>query len=187
MTRALRILVFALMVGFASPGQAARIEGVDFRDHISIDGVALNLHGTALLRYRVFFRAYVAALYLAPGTKGDDVLTDVPRRLEIEYFWSIPAHGFVRATSDGVRKNVDAQSWERIRADVDRFNALYVDVEPGDRYQLTYLPGMGTEIALNGVRRGHIAGAEFAAALFSLWLGEYPFDASLKSQLLNSH
>jgi len=51
------------------------------------------------------------------------VLEDVPRRLEIEYFWAIPADGCV---------------------------------------------------------------AEFAAALFSIWLGDRPFDESLKSQPLGT-
>lgn len=184
MTLRLGLLAALLSGWIATPSFAARIEGVEFRDRLSTEGTQFELRGTALLRYRVLFRAYVAALYLAPGTGIRDVLEDVPRRLEIEYFWAIPANGFVAATADGIRKNVDAQTWERVRADVDRFNALYVDVEPGDRYQLTYVPGIGTELALNGEQRGRIQGAEFASALFSIWLGERPFDESLKSQLL---
>ena len=66
------------------------------------------------------------------------------------------------------------------------FNAFYEDVKPGDRYALTYLPGLGTELALNGKRLGVIEGADFGAALFSIWFGDQPFDAALKGQLLGA-
>ena len=71
------------------------------------------------------------------------------------------------------------------RPSLDRINALYRDVKPGDRYSLTYLPGRGTELALNGEPLGLIAGSDFASAYFSIWLGPKPLDAALKAQLLS--
>jgi hypothetical protein len=59
-------------------------------------------------------------------------------------------------------------------------------VEPGDRYALTYIPGMGTELSLNGEAKGTIQGADFAAAIFSIWLGTKPIDKGLKRQLLGA-
>jgi hypothetical protein len=38
----------------------------------------------------------------------------------------------------------------RIQGRIDRINAAYKNVKSGDRYSLTYLPGRGTELALNG-------------------------------------
>ena len=61
---------------------------------------------------------------------------------------------------------------------------MYVDVKPGDRYALTYVPGVGTELAFNGKPRGVIEGADFAAAYFAIWLGPQPLDNSLKEKLL---
>jgi len=176
--------ILALALAPALRAGAAGIEGVHFSDRVSLEGVELELQGLALLRYRIFFKGYVAALYLAPDVPRERVLADVPRRLEIEYFWSIPASGFALATLDGIEKNVDAGIFRELRPQIERFNRFYADVSPGDRYQLTYLPGRGTELALNGVPRGRIEGAPFAAALFSIWLGAEPFDASLKQQLL---
>ncbi len=49
---------------------------------------------------------------------------------------------------------------------------------------LTYIPGTGTELALNGRPMGVIEGADFAAAIFSLWLGENPYDKRFKNALL---
>jgi hypothetical protein len=61
---------------------------------------------------------------------------------------------------------------------------MYEDVKPGDRYSLTYIPGKGTKLALNGEHKGTIEGSEFAAALFSIWLGNKPIDKTFKKQIL---
>ncbi|MDH3521698.1 MAG: chalcone isomerase family protein [Myxococcales bacterium] len=168
----------------ALPAGAARIEGVEFAERLEAGGTALELRGYGVLRYRVFFKGYAAALYLAEGVEPERMLEDVPRSLEIEYFWSIPAKAFQRATLDGIARNVDARTLDSLRERIERFNQLYIDVQPGDRYALTYVPGVGTELALNGVTRGSIAGADFAAALFAIWFGEAPFDAGLKADLM---
>ena len=91
---------------------------------------------------------------------------------------------FGPATYKGLSKNLDEAAIERLRPRIDYHNSLYVDVQPGDRYALTYVPGVGTELALNGRPIGIIEGADFAAAIFSLWLGENPYDRQFKNALL---
>jgi hypothetical protein len=169
---------------------AAEIEGVRFLDGLSVGNAQLRLRGTGLLRYRVFIKGYVAALYLAESFVGErtsaTVLSDTPRRLEIEYFWAIPANEFAKATVEGILRNTDREAFESLRDRIDRLNAMYEDIEPGDRYALTYLPGVGTELARNGRRLGVIEGADFSSALFAIWLGERALDDSLRRQLLAS-
>jgi hypothetical protein len=85
-----------LLVGLAATclseqsARAAEIEGVRFRNRLSVGDSELRLHGTGLLRYRVFIEGCVAALNLGESLNGEAtptaVLADVPRRLEIEYF-----------------------------------------------------------------------------------------------------
>jgi hypothetical protein len=168
--------------------RAAEIEGVDFVDNLSVGASELRLHGTGLLRYRLFIKGYVAALYLGDSFSGEAtsraVLADVPRRLEIEYFWAIPAEKFADATVEGISRSTNPATFERLRGRIDRINELYEDVEPGDRYALTYVPGLGTELELNGRRLDLIEGADFSAALFGIWIGDEPLDESLRSQLL---
>ncbi len=168
--------------------RAAEIEGVRFIDQLSVGASELRLHGTGLLRYRVFIKGYVAALYLGESFAGEatprSVLADVPRRLEIEYFWAIPADKFADATVEGISRGTGPAAFERLRRSIDRINQLYEDVEAGDRYALTYVPGIGTELALNGRRLGVVEGADFSAALFAIWIGDEPLDESLRRQLL---
>jgi hypothetical protein len=187
-----RSLVVALVLavaGLPAPSvRAGELEGVDFVQRLDVETSELRLHGVGLLRYRVFLKGYVAALYLGEAfdeeaTPGA-VLADVPRRLEFEYFWSIPAGEFAKATTEGLSRTTDAATFERLRGRIDRINRLYEDVEPGDRYALTYLPGVGTELAINGRRLGVIEGADFSAALFAIWVGDEPLDESLRRQLL---
>jgi hypothetical protein len=170
--------------------RAAEIEGVRFVDRLSVSDEELRLHGTGLLRYRVFIKGYVAALYLAESFGGEakptTVLGDAPRRLEIEYFWAIPADKFAEITVEGISRNTDRETFESLRDRIDQLNAMYEDVEPGDRYALTYLPGVGTELARNGRRLGVVEGADFSSALFAIWLGDRALDDSLRKQLLTS-
>lgn len=175
-------LVLALAVPAAGP--AKEIEGVRFADQVRVGDVTLRLNDVGLLRYRWVIKAYVAALYLGPGATPGEVLGDVPKRLEIEYFYAIEAKGFTKATDEGIAANVPPATVASLRPRIARLNALYRDVKPGDRYALTYVPGVGTELALNGVALGTIEGADFAAAVFAIWLGPSALDASLKAQLL---
>ena len=185
-----RLLGLVLLVACLSEqsARAAEIEGVGFAERVDVGAAELRLHGTGLLRYRVFIKGYVAAFYLGESLAGDAtpaaVLADVPRRLEIEYFWPIPAHRFAEATVAGIERNADPETLGRLRGRIERLNALYQDVEPGDRYALTYLPGVGTELALNGRRLGVLEGADFSSALFAIWVGEEALDESLRTQLL---
>jgi hypothetical protein len=181
----------ALVASVPVLAAAKEIEGVRFADEVQAGLVTMRLNDVGLMRYRYVIKAYVAALYLGAGARGlgagaraTDVLADAPKRLEIEYFYAIPATGFANATNDGIAANVSPEIGAALRPRIDRLNGLYRDVKPGDRYALTYLPGTGTELALNGTTLGTIEGADFAAAVFAIWLGPNALDASLKAQLL---
>jgi hypothetical protein len=182
--RSVIALALAATCLVAQEAVGAEIEGVEFPDHYRSSGANLRLNGVGLLRYRVFIKGYVAALYLGDRVAPEEALDDVPRRLDIEYFWSIPADAFTEITLEGMARNLDAEALEPIRGRIERLNALYEDVKPGDRYSLTYVPGVGTELALNGEPKGVIEGAIFSSALFGIWIGEQALDESLREQLL---
>lgn len=178
-------LLLALLLAVPPARAAQEVEGVRFAASLVAGDVPLALRGASLLRYRVVIRAYVAALYLPSEVPSERALDDVPKRLEIAYFWGIGAADFAKATDTGIARNVDAATLAQLRPRIDALNALYQDVEPGSRYAITYVPGRGTELALNGDPLGLVEGADFAAALFAIWLGDEPLDAGLKGRLLD--
>lgn len=177
------VLATLLALPTARPAHATLVEGVRFHEALEAEGQDLVLAGTGLLRW-YFLKAYVAALYLAPDARAEDALRDVPKRLEIEYFHDIGADGFVRATVERIAANVSARELEALRPKIEAMNRLYRDVKAGDRYALTYVPGRGTELALNGQPLGRVTGPDFARAIFAIWLGDEPLDGTLKAQLL---
>jgi len=171
------------IVLFSLPAHSAEVEGIIFSDNYVAEDKTLMLTGAGLLRYWGF-KAYTGALYLEEGVPVDEVLSDTAKRIELEYFRSIKGKDFGFATDNSIAKNVDGNTFKRLRAQIDYHNSLYEDVQPGDRYSLTYIPGRGTELALNGEPKGLIKGADFAAAVFSIWLGPKPINKSFKRQIL---
>ena len=181
---ATKMLVIASWLALAADVAAKEIEGVRFSDEVRAGSMVMRLNDVGLMRYRYVIKAYVAALYLGDAANPATVLADAPKRLEIHYFYAIKASGFANATTEGIAANVAAEKLPALRPRIERLNALYRDVKPGDRYALTYIPGTGTELALNGVLLGTVEGADFAAAVFAIWLGPKAIDESLKAQLL---
>lgn len=187
--RAPRVLLSLLTLLALGGGRAVAktgidVEGVTFAPEVHSGAQRLLLNNVGLLRYRVIIKAYVAALYLGEGVEPGAALSDVPKRLEAEYFWALKGSDFGPVTEEGMRRNVDAATLAALRPRLEQFSRLFVDVQPGDRYALTYLPGVGTEVSMNGRPLGTVAGADFAAALFAIWLGPQPLDERLKQSLL---
>ncbi len=167
-----------------SPSHALTVENIPFADSTIIGGKPLPLRNAALLRYLKVIKAYVAALYLPVGVKAEHVLSDVPKRLELSYLVSIKGPDFDKGAAPVLQRNQTPAERAKLQRRIDRINAAYKDVTPGDRYSLTYLPGRGTELALNGTPLIVIEGADFAAAYFGIWLGREPIDEKLKRDLL---
>ena len=181
----LRLVIAGLLVTILPAVAAAvTIEGVAFDEERVESNQPLKLRGAGLFRYMLFIKAYAGALYLPEKVPSDKALADIPKRLEVSYFHPINGEDFGPATISGIQKNVDEETFQRIQPQIELHNSLYVDVKPGDRYALTYIPGQGTTLALNGKDLGIIPGAEFASALFSIWLGSDPISKQFKSDIL---
>jgi hypothetical protein len=167
----------------AGAAELEEIEGVGFAGSVVAEDTPLELHSVGVLRW-YFLKGYVAGLYLGPEVAPEDVLADTPKRLELHYLYGIRGEDFGEAAWKLLARSLDRPALERIRARADHLASAYEDVEPGDRYALTYLPGVGTRLSLNGETRATIPGADFAAAYFGIWLGDEPLDEPLRDQLL---
>ena len=179
------IVALTAMLFILPQSDAAEIDGINFGDQYTFEDTVLKIRGRGVLRVMAFVKVYVGALYLPEDCTSKMALSDVPKRLEVEYFRSIAGDEFGPATNKKISENVDSQTFERLRPRIEYHNSLYQDVQPGDRYSLTYIPGRGTELALNGEPKGVVQGSDFAAALFSIWLGSRPISESLKKDLLD--
>lgn len=183
-----RSVVLGCIVLTATPwpmaAPAAEIEKVRFADEVTIEGQRLPLNNVGLMYYRGIFKALVAGIYFEPRGRAHDVLADVPKRLEVVYLWDVQAKDITAATEKLLANNLTPEEIKSLRKEFDYVYTLYPNIKAGDRFQLTYVPGVGTEFALNGKPRGLVLGEKFAAAYFSIWIGKKPMDKSLRDQLL---
>ncbi|HEX5681763.1 MAG TPA: chalcone isomerase family protein, partial [Desulfobacterales bacterium] len=105
------VILFSILSGVSAAPQAATVEGVTFSREVRAGDSTLPLRGCGLLRYMVFIKAYVAALYLPESIRSEDALGDVPKHLEIEYFHDINAQDFAKATSSSISRNVSLMTF----------------------------------------------------------------------------
>lgn len=181
---ALLVLAAALLLRPApAPAAALQVDRFVFDREVDAAGTPLALAGAGLFRWKWVFKVYEVAHYLPPGA-APAAGGDVARRLEFAYHASIAAADFGRAADELLARNLPPAALAPLAARLERLHAAYVDVSPGDRYALTYLPGRGTELTFNGRRLALVEGADFARAYFSIWLGAQPIDAGLRDQLL---
>lgn len=177
-------LLFTLTLNVPMASSEANVDGTLFPKRIVHSEVPLQLHNAKLFRYLRVLKAYAIALYLPEGKGIDSLQGDMPRRLELSYRVPIKGPDFGKGAAPILKRQNPPDLLVRLQPRLDRINALYRDVRPGDRYALTYLPGRGTELALNNQPLGVIEGADFAAVYFAIWLGPKALDEGLRRDLL---
>ena len=177
------LLAFILCAGLISSASAAELYGKKFKDKFEVKSTAFELKGLGLKTY-FMIRVFVAGLYLGEGVKTTDALKDVPKRLEVAYFIKIPGKKLAVETRRRIKLNTTPEEYKKIKNRVDVMDGFFVDLKAGDRYILTYVPSVGTSFSYNDKTVGTIKGADFARALFAIWLGQNPISPALKDKLL---
>ena len=145
-----------------------------------------ELRGEGVYRHWGMIKVFTARLYAEPGA---DVLyppNGHRKALELTYDLSFDADDFANVTRDGIRQVVGDAAYTAMTDQIERFNRLYRNIEPGDRYRLVYDPGNGTTLYWNDIAMGTVEGQSFAAALFGIWLSERSMDNRLRQRLLQA-
>jgi hypothetical protein len=174
----------AAAAGLPRLSSAAQIDTARFENKLKARDITLKLQGAGLLYYKYIVKAVAAALYIDERVAASEVLGDVTKRLEMEYFWGVSATNLVKGSEVLLARNLPSEQIAALRTRIDQMHSFYRDVKPGDRCSFTYMPGIGTWLTLNGKILGTVPGADFASAYFSIWLGRQPMDAGLKEKLL---
>ncbi len=107
-----------------------------------------------------------------------------PAHLRFSYQASIPGWAFRKAANVLLERNVSAQQWKNNKAAYEAFTTNYQAIKKGDVYELNYQPEQQLmRLTLNQNPVTQMKDAAFAD-YFSIWLGNKPFSATLKQQLL---
>jgi hypothetical protein len=184
------VLLLLLAAAWPLPAEPApgvpHVADAQYPTRVDVAGHAFVLHGQGLLRVGGLFRVYSAALYLGEGFTADTALSDVPRRLEVVFVRTIRRDIFADLAAKAMSRYVSRDDMEKLRPLLNQMNALYDDAHRGDRMSLTYIPGRGTELSINGEVKGIVPGADFSAAYFGIWLHPRTLSSSLRASLLRT-
>ncbi|MCW9014696.1 MAG: chalcone isomerase family protein [Gammaproteobacteria bacterium] len=170
--------------------QAKEIAGVSFDQMISVPGMekALKLNGLGI-RYKVFFKIYIAALYVEEPTNQADMLVKSTggKRVLMHFLYDeVAKEKLVNAWIDGFESNLSADAFSALKPRIDQFNDMFETLAEGDIVLLDYVPGKGTRVTVKGVVKGVVEGADFNRALLNIWLGKEPVTEDLKAALLGA-
>ncbi|MCW9056161.1 MAG: chalcone isomerase family protein [Gammaproteobacteria bacterium] len=176
-----------IMLAFLQPVQAVEIAGRQFEDVITIADYPdkLQLNGVGI-RYKFFFKIYIAVLYLQEKNKDvKQIIESVQARRMVMYFLydRVEKEKLVASWLEGFEANLSAENFRLLEPRIQSFNNFFETVESGDVVLLDFIPGMGTRVTIKGQQKGIIEGADFYSALLKIWLGDEPIDDDLKSAL----
>lgn len=181
----------ALLLTVAAAGawaQAIEVEGIKLEATNQVGATALQLNGAGV-RTKVFFKVYVAGLYVPQKTAnaGQLLAQKGARRVTITMLRDVDAESFAKALNDGLRDNHTEAQFAALKPQIDALNAnlkAVGEAKKGDVIHFEYLPDTGTQVTVNGKLKGSvIAGEDFFSSVLRIWLGEKPVDASLKKGL----
>lgn len=185
----MRPLILALALLGALPATAAELEGVKLDDRVRVGGQELALNGIAL-RTRVFFKVYVAGLYLPKKAASAQAAIEAagPKRMTLVMLRDVGADQFAASLMDGLRDNHTEAELAGLKPQVDALMAVMNrigEARAGAEIVLEHLPNPGTVVRVNGAAQGApIEGEALFRALLRVWLGERPVSEDMKKALL---
>lgn len=178
----LAVLVFVGSPAFQLLG--GTLADVTLPDTVQVGGKTLVLNGLGL-RKKFMVKVYVAGLYLEQKSSDPAAIlkADTPKRIVMHFVRGVAKNQIVDGFNESFENNTpDAK--QTMKAEIDQFFGALESVNNGNEIVLTYLPGAGTTVAINGKEKLTIAAPAFAPVLFSVWLGPKPPSADLKEGLL---
>jgi hypothetical protein len=173
-----RILLTALALFVASTlapaASAGELAGVSMADQVTVGDDTLVLNGMGL-RKKFIIKVYVAGLYLPAKTKdaAKVMADDEARRTVMHFLYGVSDDQLCEAWDEGLEANTPGASAEVTKKFAD-LCGMMESIEKGQQMVLTYVPGTGTRVEVNGKAKGTVEGPAFARALWATWVGPKP-------------
>jgi hypothetical protein len=167
-------LLLSLMLLVPTLASAASLADVTLEDKITVNGQTLVLNGLGL-RKKFFIKVYVGGLYLqAKMSNPASILgSDTTRRMTMHFLYSVSKDQMCDAWEEGLSANVPNASAE-VKSGFKTLCSWMEPIPKGNRLVLTYVPGTGTTVEVNGKAKGTLPGKATADAIVSTWIGPKP-------------
>jgi hypothetical protein len=168
---------------------SVELAGNRYPTSITVGGSDLLLNGAGI-RYRFVVRVYTAGLYLTKKADTPQAVLALPgpKRMHVVMQREIDAEQLGRLFTRGMQDNTPRDIFARSIPGTLRLAEMFAarkKLVAGDSFSVDWLPGVGTQILVNGQPQGApVKEPEFFQALMLIWLGGHPADAQLKEALL---
>lgn len=167
----------------SSPDAFASTNKAYFEKKIVDDGVTMALQGLGRKHF-LFMKIFIAAFYIDQDVDIEQAMDFVAKRVEVWYFYPIAGEKLSTYTYDKMKDNLSATQFAQLADELDLMRTYFPDLKSGDRYALSYIPGVGTKFVYNGRELGVIDDPVFAEGIFSVWIGQDPMDKGIRDQIL---
>lgn len=170
----MRRLILAASLVLATAAGAATVAGVNIPDTSDVNGQKLVLNGAGL-RKKFFIKVYTGALYLpAKQANAAAVLSaDAPRRMVMHFVYDVDKGKIAEAWEEGLEANSPNASAE-VKTAFKSLSSWMDDMKDGQELAMTYVPGTGTTVQVNGKVKGTLPGKAVADAILATWIGPKP-------------
>jgi hypothetical protein len=184
----LNILFLMLL---ALPGFGAELEGVKLEDRVPAVKQELVLNGIAV-RTRLFFKVYVAGLYLPQKTQDAKAALAMPgeKRMVLAMLRDVGRTAFAEALTESFAEANGDLGLSTFKSRVDALQeTLYGigDAKTGMKIVFDFIPGTGTAVSVDGRSLGKpIPGDDFSVALLRIWIGQGAVADNVRKALLGT-
>jgi hypothetical protein len=158
----------------ATTASAATLAGVNIPDTADVNGQKLVLNGAGL-RKKFVIKVYTGALYLpAKQSNAAAILgADAPRRQVMHFVFDVDKGKIAEAWEEGLEDNVPNAAAD-VKSAFATLASWMEDMKDGQEIVMTYVPGTGTTVTVNGKNKGTLPGKAVSDAILSTWIGPKP-------------
>jgi hypothetical protein len=170
-----KLILAATLALAATTAGAATLAGVTIADSTDVNGQKLVLNGAGL-RKKFVVKVYTGALYLpAKQSNAAAILgADTPRRQVMHFVYDVDKGKIAEAWTEGLADNTPKASAE-VKAEFAKLSAWMEDMKEGQEIVMTYVPGTGTTVTVNGKNKGTLGGGKAVSdAILATWIGPKP-------------
>jgi hypothetical protein len=169
-----KLILAASLVTAALSADAATVGGAKIEDSVTVNNQSLALNGAGL-RKKFFVKVYVGALYLQAKSNSATAIiaADAPRRQVMHFLYDVGKEKIAEAWEEGLADNTPNASAD-VRTAFKTLASWMEDMKEGQRIVLTYVPGPGTTVEVNGKNKGTLGGKAVADAILNTWIGAKP-------------
>ena len=173
-TLASSLALLTVLSTLSVPASAGTNAGVTLPDQASVGGKNLVLNGMGL-RKKFVVKVYVGGLYLPQKQRdaGRILEIDQPRQMVMHFLYDVSKEQMCDAWNEGLEANTPSAGAD-VKSAFGTLCGWMEDLPKGNRLVMTYVPGEGTRVEVNGKAKGTLPGKAVADAILATWIGPKP-------------